>query len=116
MAGRPLSEKQGRFPNRVRALRTKAGLTQQELADKLAMTNSPVAKLERGETRLHAPQIAKLAAIFHCHPIELILPLSADEREILRIVSSANAPLRAQMLDMLRVMAKHTSRRADKAA
>lgn len=116
MAGRPPSDIAGRFPNRVRALRTDAGLTQEELAKRLHVTTSAIGKLERGATRLRTDQMQRLAGIFHCHPVELILPLSAEEREALQLVGAATGPMRKRMIQMLRMLVEPMPSATEKAA
>lgn len=116
MAGRPLSEKKGRFPNRVRELRLRAGLTQEELGKKLSLTNSPVAKLERGETRLHLDQINALARVFHCHPMELFLPMSIEERQAMTLLRDATPDMRRRMVEVLKAMADPAPMRAARVA
>lgn len=116
MAGRPPSDVTGRFPNRVRALRTEAGLTQEELAGRLHVTTSAIGKLERGATRLRTDQMQRLSAVFHCHPVELILPLSIEEREALRLVGAAPEPMRQRMIQMLRMLVEPMPASKDRAA
>jgi transcriptional regulator with XRE-family HTH domain len=55
---------------RLSKLRKSAGLTQQELADKLDISRSSLAEYERGRLRLHDDLLIKLTAI---------LKVSADE-------------------------------------
>ena len=51
---------------RIRDLRTCAGMTQRELADKLGISSVAVAKWESGENRPTADNLERLADIFGC--------------------------------------------------
>lgn len=116
MPGRPTSERKGPFANRVRELRVQAGLTQEDLAARFDVTTSAIGKLERGDRRLRNDQITKLSRIFACHPIELLLPLSPEEREALKIVGAASSAQRSRMIQMLRMLAEPLASESDRAA
>ena len=52
--------------SRVRVLREKNGLTQQELADKIGITNSQISRLESGKTKnISSFILVALAGLFH---------------------------------------------------
>ena len=52
--------------SRVRVLREKNGLTQQELADKIGVTNSQISRLESGKTKnISSFILVALADLFH---------------------------------------------------
>lgn len=104
--GRPPSDLQPRFPNRVRALRLAAQLTQEQLAEKIGVTFSAIGKLERGQSRLRIDQAKTLARVFKIPEIELFLPLEPYEREALQLLRAASPQQREYMLELLRVGAK----------
>ncbi|PCI51939.1 MAG: hypothetical protein COB49_00615 [Alphaproteobacteria bacterium] len=63
--------------NRIKELRNKQGLSQQQLADLLNCGKSTVVKLERGERRLSDVWAERMAKIFNCRLVEIfeeILP------------------------------------------
>lgn len=70
--GRPKSAAEPpRYPNRIRELRDRLGLTQEDVATRLNMAYQTLGKLERGATRLKYDQAEKLADILQCEIPEL---------------------------------------------
>jgi len=61
---------------RVAALRSKLGWTQQELADRLAVSRVAVSHLEAGMTDPGERTVALLAALFKVEPLELVADTS----------------------------------------
>jgi transcriptional regulator with XRE-family HTH domain len=57
---------------RVETYRKKAGILQTELAEKLAVTQPMISRMERGEIRLNGELIVRLAAIFGVTTDELL--------------------------------------------
>lgn len=56
----------------IKAYRTKLGLTQEELGEKLGLQKSAVAKYESGRVEnIKRSTIMKMAALFGCSPSEL---------------------------------------------
>jgi transcriptional regulator with XRE-family HTH domain len=53
-----------RFGEKLRALRKRRGLTQEQISQMLEVSRPYVAKLERGEKMPNAPMIIKIADIF----------------------------------------------------
>lgn len=60
------------FGNYLYSLRRGAGLTQQELAEKLGVTNRTISKWETGETFPETAQLIPLADVFHVTVDELL--------------------------------------------
>lgn len=60
------------FGNYLYGLRRGAGMTQQELAEKLGVTNRTISKWETGETFPETAQLIPLANIFHVTVDELL--------------------------------------------
>ena len=56
----------------LRRLRTLNALTQAQLAERAGLTESAVARAERGETEPHMTTVRKLADALGVHPRELI--------------------------------------------
>ena len=68
------------FGNHLYALRRDAGLTQQELAEKLGVTNRTISKWETGETFPETSQLVPLADLFHVTVDELLRGCGSVER------------------------------------
>lgn len=66
---------------KVRKLRENQQLTQEQMADKLHLTPSSYAKLERGETKIKIERLQQIANIFNIDISELL----EDSRNILNI-------------------------------
>ena len=75
------------FGNLIYELRMRANLTQEELADKLGVTNKAVSKWENGKAKPTTDILKKLAILFNV-PIEKLLQLRENEekKEITKIV------------------------------
>ena len=58
--------------NRLRDLRVRRALTQEELADKADVGTNTVARLERNESEPHMSTLRKLALALGVDPAELI--------------------------------------------
>ena len=58
--------------NRVRELRERAGLTQQELADLADTTPQQISRLERGQRKLPPEWMERLAKPLRCRPAALM--------------------------------------------
>jgi transcriptional regulator with XRE-family HTH domain len=61
--GRPLGAVNGPFPNRLRALRQDAGLSQQDIAEVLGVTYVQVGRIERGYHKLSTDHCAKMVKL-----------------------------------------------------
>ena len=57
--------------NRLKILRKKAGLTQQQLADRIGAAVTTVRKWENGENNIRPNWYDPLAEALHCHPAEI---------------------------------------------
>jgi transcriptional regulator with XRE-family HTH domain len=62
----------------LREARTKAGITQVELAKKLRQTQSFVSKIERGDRRLDIVQLRTLCRIFGLTLVEFVERLEKE--------------------------------------
>lgn len=88
----------GKFGAFIAALRKEQGLTQQELADKLFLSNKAVSKWERGQS---LPDIALLEPLAQC--------LGVTVTELLRGERLAQRPLEAEETEALVGRALHFS-------
>jgi transcriptional regulator with XRE-family HTH domain len=59
------------------AARKKAGLTQQEVADRLGRPQSFVAKYEAGERRLDVVEFLQIATVIGADPLRMVRALQA---------------------------------------
>jgi transcriptional regulator with XRE-family HTH domain len=57
---------------RIVAIRNRKGITQVQLAEKLALTQSVISRMESGEQRIHGEMIVRLAAIFDVATDEIL--------------------------------------------
>ncbi|MDX1945738.1 MAG: helix-turn-helix transcriptional regulator [Pirellulaceae bacterium] len=60
------------FGGRLRELRTRAGLSQEQLADKAGLDRSYVGSVERGERNISLENICKLAVALGAAPSQLL--------------------------------------------
>lgn len=58
--------------NKIKALRKEAGLTQQQLGDRIRSAHSIIGKLENGKQDLTEYYIFKLCDALHCTPNDLL--------------------------------------------
>lgn len=70
---------------KITLTRTLKGLTQEEMAEKLSMSITGYAKIERGETKLQNPRLDKIAEVLG---IELSDLLSLDTKNIFNFVEN----------------------------
>jgi transcriptional regulator with XRE-family HTH domain len=77
-------------PNRIRAHRMRAGLSQQALADKLGVSKVTISSLECGRMQLSLDYMKRLAAALGLPPVDLLLE---DEQ---------NSFLREEEMDLIR--------------
>jgi transcriptional regulator with XRE-family HTH domain len=66
--------------NRIRELRERAGLSQEQVAERMGTIRGQVSKLESGKARLNDVWIARLSSALGCSPAELIADV--DVRQI----------------------------------
>ena len=57
-----------RPPNRIREMRTRAGLTQQQLADQSGVNRVTIAKLERQQFKASKKTVSLLSEVLGCEP------------------------------------------------
>ncbi|MFQ1014230.1 helix-turn-helix domain-containing protein [Avibacterium paragallinarum] len=69
---------------KIRLMREMNHWSQEEMAEKMSLSPSGYAKIERGETRLHLDKLEKIAQIFDVDIIELLQP---NERSVYFMMS-----------------------------
>jgi transcriptional regulator with XRE-family HTH domain len=72
MAGRPAQTNRNQFGVRLHALRQRAGLSQQQVAEKLGLTQRAYSHWERYSVAVRPDQLRQLAAIFEVSVDELL--------------------------------------------
>jgi transcriptional regulator with XRE-family HTH domain len=70
------------FGANLRAARKRAGLTQQELADRINLTRTSVTNIERGSQRIALHQLFDLAAALGNQPVDLLPSLQPDLNDL----------------------------------
>lgn len=84
--------------NNIRQLRKKAGLTQEQLAEKIGISQVHLGRLENNARSMDLEQVEKIAAALGCKPLD-VLPtawqpeeITPEEREILRMIRKTATP------------------------
>ena len=92
--------------NNMKELRKKRGLNQQQLAEKLGISQVHLGRLETNARSMDLEQVEKIAAALEVKPFD-ILPtewqpeeISPEEREILRMIRKTAAPQTADNRDI----------------
>lgn len=86
--------------DRIKKLRMDAGLTQEELAEKLGLQKSAVAKWENGRVfNLKRSTILKMADLFGCAPSYLMAMEEDDESKAPYYLTPETAALAQQYFD-----------------
>ena len=84
--------------NRIKEIRKSKGITQQELADKIGISQGHVARLESGASEMTISQISQFAKALGVEPWE-ILPMSMQPKinlkdlELLKLLKSLTTPV-----------------------
>lgn len=117
-AGRPAKSRRVDFGARVYACREAAGLTQQQVAEQLGITQASYALWERRNVALKASQIAKLAEIFGVTTDELIIgspqrkTRGGPRGKARRLFERVSALPRSQQLHVLTVVEAFVEKQA----
>jgi repressor LexA len=72
MSGKPLKDSGSKYPNRLREIRLRRGMTLQQIADLCNTAFQEISKLERGERRLTADWMDRLARALRVDRDELL--------------------------------------------
>ena len=95
--------------------RQAAGLTQEEVAEKLAIGHEAVSRMERGLIVPTVVRLIELADIFNCDVTHLLLQSSdrsSDQAEyIAKLLANLNPQDRAMVLELLGTLRKRLSNR-----
>ena len=108
--GRPPKQERPAFGQRLHALREAAGLTQQQLADKLGMSQRAYSHWERRPVALRPDQVQNLAAALDI-PVEVLLANGESKRrgsgpvgKMRRLFESASKLPRGQQEKILDIL------------
>lgn len=86
----------------LKKLRSDAGLSQQEIADRLGIPSRTYGAWEREESVINIKQAAAICNVLGCTPNDLVgWPmdgLTPDESELVKSYKACNAPTRASIL------------------
>jgi transcriptional regulator with XRE-family HTH domain len=82
MAGRPAQTDRNEFGARLHALRQRSGLSQQQVAERLGLTQRAYSHWERYSVALRPEQLQQLAALFQV-PVEELLGATAQQKRAL---------------------------------
>lgn len=84
--------------NNIRALRKKTGLTQEQLAEKIGISQVHLGRLENNARSMDLEQVENIAKALGVQPLD-ILPqawqpeeITPEEREILRMIRKSTTP------------------------
>ena len=93
-------------PNRIRALRTAAGFSQERLGELLGLSGGQVSHLENGARNLTLEWMKRIAKALNVSPAELLTDednpdrLAADERRVVDAMRSADTTARQHISAM----------------
>jgi len=94
----------GQFPNRVRELRKRAGVSQQVLADALHVSKMTISDLERGEIQMTLDYMRRIAKYFGIATVDVLneedhnVLLNDAEAELIRRYREAD-PTQREMIE-----------------
>lgn len=103
------------FKDRVRSLRDAAGLTQEQLADRVGLTGRAIGAWESGRAKPRIDKLQQLADYFGVSPHWLLdgdakVELTASELELLNLFRSCSDVGRGVILDSARSAAARMPR------
>jgi len=108
--GRPSNKERPPFGERIHALREQAGLSQQQLAERLGLTQRAYAYWERNPVALRPDQLTKLAAALGVNAEALLGDAGANRRgngpagKMRRLFESASALPRSQQQKVIALL------------
>jgi transcriptional regulator with XRE-family HTH domain len=98
------------FPNRLKTLREAQGLSLDDIADRLGVTNQQISLLELGRRKLTVDWLRRLAPVLGCHPWDLVeadagIAASKIERKVLRAFRALDDDRRPTALARIEALA-----------
>ncbi|WP_022964099.1 helix-turn-helix domain-containing protein [Halopseudomonas pelagia] len=90
--------------------RSLAGLTQEEVAEKLGLGNEAVSRLERGKATLSVVRLLELAEVFGCEAADLLTESSVrvddQARQLQQLLTRLNSDDRALVVGVVRQLSE----------
>ena len=103
----------------LKKLRSNAGLSQQEMADRLGIPSRAYGAWERGESVINIRQAAAICNVLGCTPNDLVgWPmdgLTPDESDLVKSYKACDTPTRASVLMVARNGALASASQAEQA-
>lgn len=103
----------------LKKLRSNAGLSQQEMADRLGIPSRTYGAWERGESVINIRQAAAICNVLGCTPNDLVgWPmdgLTPDEYDLVKSYKACDTPTRASVLMVARNGALASASQAEQA-
>lgn len=94
--------------------RTKAGMTQEEVAAELGIGNEAVSRIERGVAMPSLKRLYELAQLFGCEAVDLLTAGSSHVDDQVRYLRLLLAPLAAEDRELVLGMVEQLSARLAK--
>ena len=95
---------------KVKELRLKHNLTQEEFAEKIGLSLNGVSKIERNRYQPTANTIDKICSVFQITPVELLIQNSTQNSDIITNINSllSNCPQKTlkKIYDIILIMLK----------
>lgn len=108
-----------KLPNRLRAMRKKAGMTLVQLGEQIGLTHTHLSNMERGHRKLDLETMEKLARILDCSVADFLTEdhfpyrLSAEEAKLIAEVRRMDAGDRHRLADIASAFAPEPAELAD---
>ena len=95
--------------------RSRCGLTQEEVAERLGVGNEAVSRIERGIVMPNIERLVELASIFGCETADLLTEASVrpedQARRVYGLLSTLDSADRLLVLDVVESLAQRLGRR-----
>lgn len=104
-----MAKKSKRRPTFIKEWRKHRGLTQEQLAERLGLTQATIARIERGEISYTQPVLEAMADALRCEPADLIMRDPTHHGSIWSIWDQIPATERDQAAKVLQTFIKKAS-------
>jgi transcriptional regulator with XRE-family HTH domain len=105
----------GRVGRAISKQRTRCGLTQEEVAERLGVGNEAVSRIERGVVIPNISRLMEFAAIFNCEAAELLTEASSRPDDQAIRISQLLKPLSQEDRQLIVDLVEHLTKRLAKA-
>ncbi len=103
MLRKPLQPKKERRRTFLRQWREKAGLTQEQAADRIGITQGQLSRIERGDTPYNQDFLERAADAYQCEPADLLMRDPSRPDAMWSIVDQLKVATPEQREDVRRV-------------